>query len=251
MAVIAPTKLGFIYPLGGAEYEYYHFADESGGSVKSYLVGARIFGEGRDHDIEQLQRTGSIANLEEAAHGLVPLRPDVAIWACTSGSFVDGRSHAELQAEAIGRVVGCPASSTSLAFASALELLDARRVALVASYPEPAARAFVSFLREFGVKVQELVWLDAPAGPDAAQFGVDRIVAAARSLVLTGIEAILVPDTAMPGFETKRALEEACGRPVITANQVTIWEALRLSGKSFPPALDLAKAKVLRTLPGR
>ncbi len=251
MNAIAPTKLGFIYPLGGSEYEYYQFADDSDGAVRSYLVGARIFGEGRDHDVEQLRRTGSIANLEEAARGLVPLRPDVAIWACTSGSFVSGRAHAERQAEAISRVTGCPASSTSLAFAAALKMLEARRVALVASYPEPAARAFVEFLREFGIEVGELVWLDAPAGPDAAQFGVEKIVAATRSLDLTGVDAILVPDTAMPGSETKRALEDVCGRPAITANQVTIWEALRLCGKSFPPAIDMKRAKVLRTLPGR
>ena len=55
---------------------------------------------------------------------------------------------------------------------------------------------------------------------------------------LAGTDAILVPDTAMPGFQTKLAVEKACGRPAITANQVTIWEALRLCGKSSP-ALEL------------
>lgn len=234
MNAIRPTKLGFIYPLGGAEYEYYQFADDSGDAVRCYLVGARIFGEGRDHDVDQLQRTGSIANLEDAARGLVPLRPDVAMWACTSGSFVDGRTHAERQADAISRVVGCPASSTSLAFAAALKQLGARSVALVASYPEPTARAFVAFLREFGVEVRDLAWLDAPAGPEAALFGVERIVAAAQNMNLNEVDAILVPDTAMPGFRTKLAVEEACKRPTITANQATIWEALRLCGKSSP-----------------
>jgi maleate cis-trans isomerase len=248
---IAPAKLGFIYPLGGAEYEYYQFADDSGGAVRCYLVATRIFGEDRDHDIQHLRRTGSIANLEDAAARLAPLRPDVVMWACTSGSFVDGREHAEQQAAAIGRIVGCPASSTSLAFASALKMLDAKKVALIASYPEDVARAFVAFLNEFDVEVGQFAWLGAPAGPGAARFTIDEIVTMARNMDLDGIDAILVPDTAIPGFKTKQALEEACQLPAITANQATIWEALRLCGKTFPPAVDLTTATVLRTLPGR
>jgi maleate cis-trans isomerase len=61
---------------------------------------------------------------------------------------------------------------------------------------------------------------------------VEKIVASARNMDLAGVDAILVPDTAMPGFRTKLAVEEVCKRPTITANQVTIWEALRLCGQS-------------------
>lgn len=248
-----PTRLGFIYPLGGAEYEYYRFAEDSDGLVRNYLVGARIYGEGRDHDVPHLARTGSLDNLKDAALGLVPLNCHAAMWACTSGSFVLGRAHAEKQARAISEVAGCPASSTSLAFAHALERLQARQVALVASYPEPAARAFVSFLGEFGIGVPQIVWLDAPAGPDAARFGTERLIAAARSLALGEVDAILVPDTAMPGLALAHALEAELGCASLTANQVTLWEALRLAGYNLPPGkLDLLlDDSPMRQLPGR
>ncbi|MGI2036199.1 maleate cis-trans isomerase family protein [Rhizobium panacihumi] len=225
MPTLRPLRLGITYPLGGAEYDYYQFADSSNGKVRTYLVGARIFGEGKDHDIEHLQRTGSLDNLRDAALGLVPLTCDAAVWACTSGSFVDGRAHAEAQAQAIGAVTGCPASSTSLAFAAALQEIGAKRVAIVASYPEPAARAFVKFLSEFGIDAPRLVWLDAPAGPDAARFGAERLLAASQSLDLTDVDAILVPDTALPGIELSRLMTEQLGKPCLTANQVTLWEA--------------------------
>jgi maleate cis-trans isomerase len=253
MSIANPARLGFIYPLGGAEYEYYRFAEDSNGLVCNYLVGARIFGEGRDHDVPCLQKTGSLKNLREAALGLIPLKCDAAIWACTSGSFVDGRLHAEKQAKAISEVTGCPASSTSLAFARALERMQARQVALVASYPEPAARAFVGFLKEFGIEVPQIVWLDAPAGPDAAQFGSERLIAAARTLDLSTVDAVLVPDTAMPGLTLSQAMEAELGRPALTANQVTIWEALRLAGYNLAPGkLDLLlDDSSVRQLPGR
>ncbi|HWK95511.1 MAG TPA: hypothetical protein VNR39_08815 [Pseudolabrys sp.] len=243
MSINYPLRLGFIYPLGGAEHEYYRFADDSDGKVRTYLVGARVFGEGRDHDIPHLQRTGSIDNLNEAALGLVPLQCHSVIWACTSGSFVDGRAHAEKQARAISETVGCPASSTSLAFAAALEKMDAKNVALVASYPEPAARAFTRFLGDFDVNVSQLMWLDAPAGPDAARLGTERLIAGAGQLDLRAVDAVLVPDTAMPGLDLSRAFEAAFGKPCLTANQVTLWEGLRLAGCVLPPGrVDIAQA---------
>ena len=47
-------------------------------------------------------------------------------------------------------------------------------------------------------------------------------------------EAVLVPDTAMHSLAWLPDLEEAAGMPVLTANQVTIHEGLRLAG-DVPP----------------
>ncbi|MFD6454668.1 hypothetical protein ACFWF3_28185, partial [Nocardia sp. NPDC060220] len=43
-------------------------------------------------------------------------------------------------------------------------------------------------------------------------------------------QALLIPDTAMHTLEVLPKLEAALGKPVLTANQVTIWEGLRLAG---------------------
>jgi maleate cis-trans isomerase len=47
-------------------------------------------------------------------------------------------------------------------------------------------------------------------------------------------EAVLVPDTAMHSLAWVDELEAAAGIPVLTANQVTIFEGLRLGGR-IPP----------------
>ena len=46
----------------------------------------------------------------------------------------------------------------------------------------------------------------------------------------TGAEAVLVPDTAMHSLAWLPDLEAAAGMPVLTANQVTVFEGLRLAG---------------------
>lgn len=43
-------------------------------------------------------------------------------------------------------------------------------------------------------------------------------------------EAVLVPDTAMHTLAIVEALERAVGKPVLTANQVTVWKGLQLLG---------------------
>jgi maleate cis-trans isomerase len=43
-------------------------------------------------------------------------------------------------------------------------------------------------------------------------------------------EAVLVPDTAMHTLAIIDELEAAIGKPVLTANQVTVWKGLQLLG---------------------
>jgi maleate cis-trans isomerase len=218
-------RLGFIYPGGGAEPDYYRFAEAH--DFRAFLVGSRIPG-GDDHDVAALLQTARTEHIVEAARRLLSLRIDAALWACTSGSFIVGRVGAEAQVRALRAVTGMPATSTSLAFIDALAALGANRVAVLATYPEPASRAFVEFLGAFGVTVASLSLLDAANGFDAARIGADRLNDALDSTDLEGTDVVLVPDTALPSLDLVDSLEARAGRPVLTANQVTLWAALGL-----------------------
>lgn len=223
------VRLGIIYPGGGAEPDYYLFAEALEDRVRVFLVGSRI-PAGDDHSVAALRETARVEHVVEAARRLVPLRPDAILWACTSGSFIVGRAGAEAQVDAITTATKAPAGSTSLAFVHALGTLGLRRVAVLATYPEPASRAFAAFLGEFGVEVRGLRWLGAPSGFDAAVIPPEDVAAAARAADRADAEALLVPDTALPTLALVEDLERALGKPVITANQVTLWEGLRLAG---------------------
>ncbi|MDX1551966.1 MAG: maleate cis-trans isomerase, partial [Marinobacter sp.] len=47
-------------------------------------------------------------------------------------------------------------------------------------------------------------------------------------------DALLVPDTALHSVAWLEDLEAAAGKPVLTANQVSFWEGLRLCGRLTP-----------------
>ncbi|WP_274426341.1 maleate cis-trans isomerase family protein [Chelativorans sp. YIM 93263] len=224
------TRLGFLYPPCGAEDELYKYSEMLGKGVRASTVGVRISGGDDEHAPEHLSRTGQIPNLEFSARILARLAPSAAIWTCTSGSFIDGRAHAEAQAEAISKATGAPAASTSLAFASALRHLEVTDVAVLASYPEATAKAFQRFLGEFGITVRAMHWLSIDSGPDASLLEIAEMVAAAGTIDLAGAGALLIPDTAIPAWDVIAPLERQFGVPVLTANQVSVWEAARIAG---------------------
>lgn len=223
-------RLGFMFPPCGGEDELYVHGEAMGEDVRILLMGTRIFGDEDEHAPHFLSRTGAINHLTMHAKVMARVKPDAVIWACTSGSFIDGLSHAEAQAEAISKVTGCPASSTSLAFVSALRHLQINRIALLASYPEETARAFSSFLSECDIEVCDIAWLNAASGPAAAELGNERLLDAAATLTIPDGAAILIPDTAMPSMQLIETLEDRYQHPVLTANQVSLWQAARLAG---------------------
>lgn len=225
-----PSRLGFLYPPTGAEHELYRAGESLGADIRVAVIGVRISGGDDEHAPHHLSQTGSIANLLLSARVMAHLEPAALLWACTSGSFIDGLQHARAQAAAMSEAVKAPASSTSLAFLAALEALGVVRVAVLASYPEATSRAFASFLAEGGIETADMTWLDAPSGPVAAQFGDELFLSRAARISVPRGGALLVPDTAVPSLGLIEPLEDRLGCPVLTANQVTVWEAARLAG---------------------
>jgi maleate cis-trans isomerase len=182
------------------------------------------------HALPALRMTGSDAVLRAGVERMSRWRPDVVVWACTSGSFVDGRERALEQAARLEAAAGVPATSTSLAFAEALAALDVPEVAVVAPYPEPATARFVDYLGEWGVDVANAVHMDSPSGAASEQLsGRDFDTA----LAAVGEDRpILIPDTAVWGLELQRELTSRLSVPLLVANQVTLWHAFQLAGMS-------------------
>jgi maleate cis-trans isomerase len=223
-------RLGILYPPCGAEFEYYRYGERLDADVRISLMGVRIDGGDDEHAPEHLSRTGALENLELSGRVLARVEPDAACWACTSGSFVDGLGHARAQAEALTRVLGCPATSTSLAFVAALEHLGITAVSILASYPERTAERFFGLLADSGIRTHAYRCLDIDSGPAAADLELDAATAASRKLEVPDDGALLIPDTAIPTMHWIEPLERELGRPVLTANQASLWETARLAG---------------------
>ncbi|WP_280232438.1 maleate cis-trans isomerase family protein [Nocardia cyriacigeorgica] len=217
-----PT-VGFIYPDHAAEDDYPLAAAELGARLEV----AHIYGTDL-HAVPELLDLGSPDKLRHGARLLAPHRPAAVVWACTSGSFVYGPEGAREQVRQLSADAGVPASSTSIAFVEAARALSVRRVAVAASYPDEVARLFVEFLADADITVTAL----SSAGIDtAAEVGTltpDQVLDLAIGNDHPDAQALLIPDTAMHTLAVLPRLEAALGKPVLTANQVSVWEGLRL-----------------------
>ena len=135
---------------------------------------------------------------------------------------------------AVAAAAGVPASSTSIAFVDALRHLGIRRVAVAASYPDDVAQHFVAFLTAGGVEVVSMGSHGIYTAAEVGTLDPDQVVAMVAAADHPDAEAVLVPDTAMHTLAIVDKLEAAVGKPVLTANQVTVWKGLELLGP-VPP----------------
>ena len=222
-----PATVGFIYPDHAAEDDY----PMAAGWLGVDLPVAHIYGTDL-HAVAELLDLGSPERLAEGARQLAPHRPAAVVWACTSGSFVYGPEGAEDQVARLEQITGVPTSSTSRAYLAALAALDLTRVAVAASYPDDVAQLFVDYLAAAGVEVVSFSSAGIDTAAEVGRLSPAEVTALASGNDHPDAQALLVPDTAMRTLSVLPDLEARLGKPVLTANQVTIWEGLRLAAQS-------------------
>lgn len=226
------VTIGMLYPGYGAEDDYPYMEELLGAAVSLPLVHTSV---GVDaHEVQALLDLGRSERLLDGAQALRAMKPDAVMWACTSGSFVFGWEGAHQQALEIQEALEVPASSTSLAFVDAVHALGLDRVAVAATYPEDVSRHFADLLNRGGIEVTQLVSHDIPTAALAGELDREGVLELARSNDSPEAQAILIPDTALHSARWINELEAALGKPVLTANQVTVWQGLRLAGALRP-----------------
>ncbi len=223
------ATVGLLYPGHSAEDDFGSLEARLAGDLRLPVV---ITSVGEDaHRVDALLDLGSAERLADGVTQLADAQPDAVMWACTSGSFVFGPDGARDQVTKVAAAAGVPASSTSIAFVDALRHLGLGRVAVAASYPHDVAGHFVRFLSAYGVEVVAMgshgIVTAAEVGTLEPQQVLDMVVAADHP----DAQAVLVPDTAMHTLAIVDELEAAVGKPVLTANQVTVWKGLQLIGR--------------------
>jgi maleate cis-trans isomerase len=238
----ATATVGFLYPGYSAEDDYPRMESmlrAAGSRARLPLVHTDI---GTDaHRVDALLEMGSVDRLTASLGELRRHDVNAVVWACTSASFVYGWDGAAEQVRRLSQAAGLPASSTSFAFVHAARALGATRVAVAATYPEDVAALFVDFLKAAGIEVTGMQGSGIITAAEVGTWGRDEVLRLAVEGDDPAAEAVLLPDTALHTAAWLTELEETLGKPVLTANQVTAWEGLRLLG-------HLATAPSLGTL---
>ncbi|MFC5801483.1 decarboxylase [Streptomyces formicae] len=166
--------------------------------------------------------------LDEAVRALSASEPEVVAYACASGSFVGGVAGERAMCEAMTRAGDVAAVTTSGALLEALAELGACRIALVTPYTESVTRALEEYLGEAGVAVMGRAFLGLTRHIWKVPYR--SVVDMARQAVVGAADALFISCTNLPTYDAIPQLEAELRMPVISANQVTMWSALRRIG---------------------
>ena len=168
--------------------------------------------------------------------------PGVYAYACTSGSFVNGVAGEQRLTDTM-RDAGAPhAVTASGSLLAALSALDVSTVAVATPYDPQVTARLTSFLDEAAVTVagsshlglHENIW----KVPYATTF--DLVLDADHD----DAGAVVVSCTNLPTYDVIAPLERRLKKPVITANQATMWAALGAIGRPMVgPDQRLAAAR--------
>ncbi|GAA1106221.1 maleate cis-trans isomerase family protein [Nesterenkonia jeotgali] len=156
-------------------------------------------------------------------------RAEAVLYACASGSFVHGRAGQEDLVRAMAAAGSRDAVTTSGAIVEALEVLGIRHVSIATPYTSALSLLLGSFLNEYGVTMAG----HAALGLDQRIWEVPYAQTAEliRQADAPEAEAIVVSCTNLPTYDLIAPLEAELGKPIVTANQATMWAGLRRLGR--------------------
>ena len=155
--------------------------------------------------------------------------PLVTAYACTSGSFVGGPLAEQALVEAM-LAAGSPlALTTSGALLSALRYLGYTRIATATPYTADLTVGLTAFLGESGVEVTAAAGLGLTS--DIWTVPHDVTAQLVRETDTDDAQAVFISCTNLPTYDVIADLEHELGKPVLAANQVTMWHSLSLIGR--------------------
>ncbi len=180
--------------------------------------------------VDTVSRMGNPEMIASSAMDLATVSCDCYAYACTSGSFIQGSAGERAIVDAIVGSTGTPAVTTSGCLVAAVAELGLSHVAVANPYATDISEAFRRYLIEHQIGVASV----CNAGFTNHVWQIDYRTTAGliRQADHPDAEAILVCCTNLATYDLIAKLERELDKPVITANQATMWAALRIAGRN-------------------
>lgn len=191
----------------------------------------------RMHSVTPEQLAAMNAQRERCVLEVGDTGADAVLYACLVAIMAMGPGHHREAEFRIAEQLGTGGSDTKVASSAgalvrALTDLNARRVALVMPYMKPLAQSVVDYLQDEGFQIPQWAALEVANNAQVASIDGDQVMRAARSLDLSGVDALVISCCVqMPSLDLVQAAEDEFGLPVLsaaTAGAYTLLHTLNL-----------------------
>jgi maleate isomerase len=153
---------------------------------------------------------------------------DAICYSCTSASVVIGDADIEaaVQMAKPATVVVTPPSAAM----RGLRAFGAKRISILTPYTVETSRPMADYFAGYGFEIASFTCLGFDDDREMARIPPASLVALAQAAMAPDAEALFISCTALRAALAAPAIERAIGRPVVTSNQATAWNCLRLCG---------------------
>lgn len=217
------AKLGVMVPSSNGTMEPdYQKVNIDG--VAFFYSRIKITGENKE-EIENM-----FNQVPRAAKELADECVDIIAFGCTGGSFIGGLDYDKKIIENIEKTTDIKGTTTSTAVIKALKVLDLKKIIAVTPYPDFLNEKEIEFLEGNGFKVLKIKGLGFTVPKDEEEFHPGKIYRMIKEMYTTDIDGVFISCTNFRGMDVINALETDLNVPVVTSNQATLWDMLRLVG---------------------
>jgi maleate isomerase len=222
------ARLGVLVPSGIVATEP-EFALMTPAGVSCHYHRIAFRGEGSDSEVlETLRKVEK--SVGEATEMICHVRPAAIALTGTGVSFIGGYGYDQTIIRQIkDKSGGLPATTTSSSVIDALKKLGIKKISMATPYLEPVAKIGMKFIEDNGIRVLNLKWL-GKAGFDIAEVSKEALYYLVKAVDSPESEAIFISCTTLHTIELIKFLEADLQKPVITSNQATFWNMLRMAG---------------------
>jgi len=176
----------------------------------------------------------SLAEMEgdtvRSAVGIASVRVGVIAFGCTSGSFVGGDGYDQRLIKMMEDATGVAATTTTSAVVKALRSFGVERIALATPYTDEVTQLEVKFLQAAGFEVTNWQGGGIVGVADIQECRPETSYRRAKAVDNERAEAVFISCTGFRTIEYIEMLEADLGKPVVTSNQATFAECLRILG---------------------
>ena len=177
---------------------------------------------------------GLLPKVAAAAEMLADATCGSIVFHCTANSMASGLAGEKRIAEAIEKATGLTAATTASATMAAFEALNAKRVVLVSPYPRGSHEHEIEFLEEAGCEIVGERNLGLAGSEAYSAMPPSEWVETLRGMKNDKADVYFASCANIRAIEALEEMEEMLDAPVVTSNQLVIWQALRLAGINDP-----------------
>ncbi len=177
---------------------------------------------------EVLRQTNE--SLPQVAESLGHVKPDLIMFAHTMGSMIRGPEHEPELTNMLAEAAGCPALTTATSVVTAIKAMGLKKIAIATPYPEELTLMEKDYIEKSIPELQVVshLSLGIESGFAIGDLEPSAAYRAARRVDHKDAEGLFLSGTNWRTIEVIEQLEKDLGKPVITANQATMWLALSI-----------------------